>query len=151
MKINFKIITPERTVLTEEVDSLTCPTIDGQITVLPNHIPLISPIQHGELVTKINGTPHYYAVVGGFVEVRPSNEVVVLADSAEHFTEINEAEAEEARARAEESMKNKDTLSSAEYSALASSLQRSLVRLKVARRNPHRGHHGVGSEGVFKE
>lgn len=141
-KLKFTIVTPERTVLSEEIDSLTCPTTTGQITVLPGHVPLISSLQAGELGAKINGKQEYYAVSGGFVEVRPGNEVVILADTAEHATEIDTQRAEEAKKRAEESMKNATRLSEEEYAALAAQLQKSLARIKVSRRG-HRGHHGA--------
>lgn len=148
-KINFTIVTPERTLLSTAVDSLTCPTTTGQITILPGHIPLISSLRPGELLAKANGREEYYAISGGFVEVRPGNNIVVLADTAEHFDEINSARAEEAKKRAEQAMQNAQTMSEEEYAALAASLQKNLVRLKVARRS-HRGHHGQ-SEGMLKE
>lgn len=149
-KIKFQIVTPERVVLHEEVDSLSCPTTTGQITILPGHVPLISSLAHGELVAKINGQPQYIAVSGGFVEVRPGNEVIILADSAEHSHEIDVQRAEEAKRRAEEVMRGAGKLSAEEYAALAASLQKNLVRLKVARK-PHRAKYGVSGAGVLKE
>ncbi len=149
-KLNFQIVTPERTLLSEQIDSLTCPTTSGEITVLPNHIPLISSLQPGELIAKTADKIEYFAVSGGFVEVRPGSNVVVLADTAEHYTEIDRARAEQAKLRAEELMKKSARLSSAEYATLLASLQKNLARIKVARRS-HRGHHGVGSEGMLKD
>ncbi|MBU6447262.1 F0F1 ATP synthase subunit epsilon [Patescibacteria group bacterium] len=149
-KLNFQIVTPERTLLNEQIDSLTCPTTTGEITVLPNHIPLISSLQSGELVAKNGDKTEYFAVSGGFVEVRPGSNVVVLADTAEHYTEIDEARAEEAKMRAQELMRKASQMSSAEYAKLFASLQKNLARIKVARRS-HRGHYGVGSEGILKD
>ena len=148
-KIKFQIVTPEKVVLNEEVDSLTCPTTTGQITILPGHVPLISSLTHGELVAHINGKPQYIAVSGGFVEVRPQSEVVVLADSAEHAEEIDVQRAEEAKRKAQELMKNANTMSQEEYAVMSASLQKNLMRLKVAKR-AHRPSHGLGS-GVLKE
>ena len=151
--LKFKIVTPERVVLDEEVSSLTCPTTTGQITVLPNHIPLVSTLVPGELVAHVNGDTRYYAVSGGFVEVRPGNEVVVLADSAEHSSEIDLEAAEQAKQKAQEDMENARArlATEEEFADLSAQFQRNLVRIKVAKRNLHRGRHGVGSEGVMKE
>jgi F-type H+-transporting ATPase subunit epsilon len=150
-KLNFKLVTPERTVLSEEVDSLSCPTVDGQITVLPHHIPLIAPLAAGELIAHVGIEKRHIAITGGFVEVRPDNQIIILSDAAEHAHEIDEQRAEEARKRAEESMKNKQTLSDEEYAQVAAALQRSMARLKVVKKSAHRGHHGVGSEGVLPD
>src|SRR3989339_292034 len=99
-KIKFKIVTPERTVYEAEIDQVTLPTQDGEITVLAHHIPLISVLQAGELVAKKDGEEIAMAVSGGMVEVR-KNELTILADTAERAEEIDVKRAEEARARAE--------------------------------------------------
>lgn len=140
-KIKLQLVTQEKTVFSEEVDSLTCPTQMGEITVLPGHIPLIAALQPGEFVASINGSKQYIAVEGGFVEVRPGNEVVILADMAEHAADIDVAAAEEAKSKAEQSMKEAKDLSGEEYARLAASLQRSLIRIKVGKRHTHRSHH----------
>lgn len=71
MKIHFKIATPERVVYESEVDSVTCPTQMGEITVLPNHIPLVANLKAGELKIVENGQQKFIALSGGFIEVRP--------------------------------------------------------------------------------
>lgn len=149
-KLKFQIVTPERTVLREEVDSLTCPTEMGQITILPNHIPLIASLQTGELIAKINGKDQHLAVSGGFVEIRPGNEIVVLADTAEHSDEIDLTRAEEAIKRAQEDMKNAKQRNSPEYANFSSVFQKNLVRTRVARRSRKHGAGGITSEAIFK-
>ncbi len=149
MKLKFQIVTPERTVLSKEVDALTCPTTMGQITVLPNHIPLIASLVPGELIAKNDNQSEHIAVSGGFVEVRPGNEIVVLADTAERSEEISLERAEQAKVRAEQAMQQASTLSREEYAATQAALQRSLVRLRVAKKS-HRGHHGA-SEGILNQ
>lgn len=146
----FEITTPERTVYKEEVDQVTVPTATGEITILPNHVPLVSQIAAGELVVKRGDAVTHMAVSGGFLEVRKGNEVIVLADSAEKAEEIDIKRAEEARERARQLMngKRRDAESFAEATAV---LEKSMARLKVAKRARHRGHHGVGSEGVLQE
>lgn len=149
MKLKFQIVTPERTVFSKEVDALTCPTTMGQITVLPNHIPLIASLIPGELIAKNDNQSEHIAVSGGFVEVRPGNEIVVLADTAERSEEISLERAEQAKVRAEAAMQQASTLSREEYAATQAALQRSLVRLRVAKKS-HRGHHG-SSEGILNQ
>jgi len=133
-KIKFKIVTPERVVFEEEVDRVTLPTQEGEITVLPNHIPLISVLQAGELVAKKNGKEIAMAVSGGMVEVQ-KNELIVLADTAERAEEIDLARAEEARRRAEKLKEEKVRMDETEYAAVAAALEKNLVRIKVAKKH----------------
>jgi len=103
--IKFEIVTPERVVLKETIRQITLPTKQGEITVLPNHIPLIATLLPGVIhLRKSDDTPEVLSVSGGFVEVL-MNKVVVLADTAEMAEEIDIERAEEARKRAEQSMK----------------------------------------------
>ncbi|MBI3232401.1 MAG: ATP synthase F1 subunit epsilon [Candidatus Doudnabacteria bacterium] len=147
--INFQLVTPERTVLSQELTSLSCPTTLGQITILPNHIPLVATLTPGELHAKTEKEDFFLHVSGGFVEVKQGSEVVVLADAAEHFHEIDLKRAEEARTRAEAAMK-KIQLSEEEYAKVAASLERSLARTKIQRRHAHKKTPITG-EGVFNE
>jgi len=134
-KIKFKIVTPERVVFEEEVDQVTLPTQEGEITVLPNHIPLISVLQAGELVAKKNGKEIAMAVSGGLVEIQKKNELTVLADTAERAEEIDLARAEEARRRAEKLKEEKVRMDETEYAAVAAALEKNLVRIKVAKKH----------------
>jgi len=149
-RLHFEITTPERTVYKEDIDQVTVPTASGEITILPNHTPLVSQLASGELVVKHGDDITHMSVSGGFIEVRKNNEVVVLADSAEKAEEIDIHRAEEARERARQLMngKRKDEQS---FADAAAQLEKSMARLKVAKRARHRGHHGVGSEGVLQE
>jgi F-type H+-transporting ATPase subunit epsilon len=133
-KIKFKIATPERIVFEEEVNQVTLPTQEGEITVLPNHIPLISVLQAGELVAKKDGEEIAMAVSGGMVEVQ-KNELTVLADTAERAEEIDLARAEEARRRAEKLKEEKVRADEAEYAAVAATLEKNLARIKVAKKH----------------
>src|SRR5690348_8828928 len=99
--IRLKIVTPERVVLETEVDSVTLTTQSGVITVLPNHIPLVSNLAPGEVHYKKAGQEELLAISGGFVEVKSGNEVLLLADSAEFGHEIDLTRAEAARAKAQ--------------------------------------------------
>jgi F-type H+-transporting ATPase subunit epsilon len=148
--LKFQLVTPKGPVLSETVESLSCPTTQGQITILPGHIPLVATLAAGELVAKTKGVEHILHVAGGFVEVRKHNEVILLADEAEHFYEIDQVQVEEAKQRAEEIMKEKN-LSAEEYAAASASLERSLSRLRVARKHAHRRRAPITSEGVLGE
>lgn len=132
-KINFKIVTPERIVYEANIDQVSLPTAMGEITVLPNHLPLVSMLAAGELLVKIGKEEIPLAVAGGFVEIG-QNKIVVLADSADRVEEIDEKRAEEARKRAEELLKTKK-MDTEEYATLAAHIERELAKLKVARKH----------------
>ncbi len=135
--IRFKIATPERIMLETEVDALTLPTQMGEVTILPNHIPLVANLQPGEIRYKQGGKESFFAVSGGVIEVRKNHEVVVLADTAEFGHEIDEKKAEEAREWAKKIMAQEHQASENFVNA-AAVLERNLVRLRVARK--HRTH-----------
>lgn len=150
-KLQLQLVTPERTVLTEEVVSLACPTTDGQITLLPGHAPLVATLKAGELVAKNSaGQEHNIHVDGGFIQVQnQGREIIILADAAEHFYEIDVARAEEAKLEAEQTLKEQ-TLSDEEYAIAAAELQRSLSRINIARKHAHRKS-SITGQGVFHE
>ncbi|MBI5530119.1 MAG: ATP synthase F1 subunit epsilon [Candidatus Doudnabacteria bacterium] len=147
--ISFKLVTPERTVLDQELVSLTCPTTLGQITILPGHASLVATLIPGELHARTGKDDFYIFVSGGFVQVNPNSEVIVLADSAEHHHEIDLKRAEEARARAQKAL-TEQKLSDEEYAKVAAALERSTGRLNIKRKHSHRKNPLAG-EAVFKE
>lgn len=130
-QLQLKIITPERIVLDEAVDSVTLPTTEGEITILPDHIPLISTLASGDIVARVNGEDVPMAVSGGFVEVS-NNDVKILADFAEHVSDLSEDAVAKARARAEELKRMKDDASVVDFEHYEAELERSLTRVKVA-------------------
>lgn len=134
-KIKFKIVTPERVVYENEIDQITLTTKLGEITILPNHIPLVSSLKAGEILVKKEGQEIPMVISGGFAEFT-DNSLVILADTAERVEEIDEAKAEEARKFAEEMLKRKGKASeeAIDYASLAAKLEKELARLKVARK-----------------
>lgn len=133
--IDFHIVTPERTVYSQEVLEVTVPTGSGEITILPNHIPLVSTVVLGELRAKLSdGTVHPFAVSSGIVEVQPSSKVVILADRSELAAEIDLERAEEAYKRAEEAMKTIQNTADVDYARFEALMNKELNRVKVARR-----------------
>jgi F-type H+-transporting ATPase subunit epsilon len=139
-KLKLKIVSPEKSLFEGETDSISLPTPLGQITVLPNHIPLVSSLAPGELIIIEHGNTRHLAVSGGVIEVRKSNEIVILADAAETAEEIDVARAEEARERARKIMSEK-ILSDEEYAATAAALEKALARIRVSRRHRNRSTH----------
>ena len=104
MPLTLEIVTPERVVLSEEVDHVVLPTeAGGEIDVLPGHIPLMTMIEPGELRYYKGGQPESIAIARGFIQVI-SDTVSVLTEAAIEVDEIEVASLEEARARAAEAL-----------------------------------------------
>jgi len=130
--VKLDIVTAERVIFSEDVDTVVAPGIEGQLGVLPHHTPLMTMLQSGELLIKQTGSEFCMAISGGFLEVRPDR-IIVLADSAERAEEIDIARAEEAKRRAEERLtEHKGAELNAARAELA--LRRALIRLKAAER-----------------
>jgi F-type H+-transporting ATPase subunit epsilon len=102
--LKIKVVTPDKVLIDEIIDSVSIPTTSGMITVLSKHVPLVSTIKSGEMVVRKAGTGMGYAVFKGLVNVRPHmkglTEVVVLLERSEPIEELDHARAEEALARA---------------------------------------------------
>lgn len=132
--LKFKIATPERVVYENKIFQISVPTTSGEITILPNHVPLVSILQAGELKIKDKDGEHVVAVSGGFLEIKPDNEVVILADNAERADEIDIDRAEQARQRAVEQMEKVKAEEDVDYAKLQSVLEREVNRLKVGKK-----------------
>lgn len=130
--INLQIVTVERKVYEDKVDSVVLPTLDGEIGILANHIPLVVVLSEGELRIRKGEKVDYLACSGGFARIHPDN-ILVLADAAEHAEEIDIERAEKARKKALETMKMAK-VERPEYAVAAAALRRSIIRLKVARK-----------------
>ena len=132
----LEIVTAEKMIFSDEVNAVLAWGAEGQLGILPHHAPLVTVLQPGDLMIRKDKEEEYLAISGGFVEVRP-DKVIILADACERVDEIDIARAEEAKKRAQETMKAgplTDQAASAE-----AALRRSLARLKVAekkRRKP---------------
>jgi F-type H+-transporting ATPase subunit epsilon len=135
----LEIVTAERMVFSDDVTALIAWGVEGQLGILPHHAPLMTMLQPGDLVIKKEKEEEVLAISGGFLEVRP-DKVIVLADACERVDEIDIARAEEAKRRAQETMKAGPL--TAEAAVAEAALRRSLARLKVAerrRRKPRPG------------
>jgi F-type H+-transporting ATPase subunit epsilon len=136
--MQLRLVTPERTIVNEEVEEILARGIEGDFGVLPEHMPLVTPLSIGEMKYKKDGQWEDIAIGGGFIQVLPDG-VTVVADVAERSEDIDRERAEEARRRAEELLKEART-SEEEVEAQAR-LQRAILRLRVSqqRRRPGRG------------
>jgi len=129
--LRLEIVTPDATVYSEDVDMVTLPGVEGQIGILPQHVPLMTQMVPGEMIVRKNGQDRFLAVGEGLVEIT-GDHVAILTDLAVAAENIDEAKAEEARQRAAARLREK--LSSEEVASVNAVLARSLAQLYVKRR-----------------
>jgi F-type H+-transporting ATPase subunit epsilon len=128
--LKLTIVTPAAVVYSMDVQMVTLPAVDGQIGVLPHHVPLLTRVVPGEIIVRANGQDEYVAVGGGLVEVT-GDSVSIVTDMAVAAKDIDEARAEEARQRA--AARLRDKISDEEVATVNASLARSLAQLRVKR------------------
>jgi len=133
--IELVIVTPERQLLRQTVVEVTLPGGDGCLGILPGHAPLMTELGIGELTyrSKTASEPGHLAIISGFAEVL-GDRVTVLAETAERPEEIDVARAEEAKKRAEQRLAAASSDPDVDWSRAAIALQRSLIRIQVARK-----------------
>jgi F-type H+-transporting ATPase subunit epsilon len=133
--IELIIVTSERQLLRESVVEVTLPGAEGQLGVLPGHAPLITELGIGELSYETKGSSESVAVavISGFAEIL-GDRVTVLAETAERPEEIDISRAEEAKKRAEERLAAAASDANIDWGRAAVALQRSLIRIQVARK-----------------
>ena len=139
MSLTLKIVTPERTVYEETVDSVTAMTEMGEVTILTNHIPLVANLKAGELRVRKNNEEIFLVASTGFLEVRSGSEVTILADTAERAEELELEKIEEAKERAQKLLTEKRNVDDVAFADGAAILERELARYHVAiKRKKHR-------------
>lgn len=133
--MKVKIVTPQGILLdTEAVVSITLPTEDGIITILEDHIPIISVLAAGELLVRLEKGEENFVVSGGVIEVMPGNIINIMADTAERAADINLEEAEAAYKRAQEYMEQKISEQNVDFVALQGMIEKELARVTVAKK-----------------
>jgi F-type H+-transporting ATPase subunit epsilon len=137
MPIQLEIVTPEKLAYSDTVDAVVLPGADGEMGVLPHHAPLLATLGIGELRIRKGGEEDHFAIVGGFVQVRP-DKVVVMAETADMASEIDLATAQEARRQAEQALEG-GFVEGADLAAARAALQTALLRIRVAERRQHEG------------
>ncbi len=134
--LRLEIVTPEARTYSEDVDMVVIPGIEGEMGVLPQHVPLMTQLTPGALKVTRKGQQDLYLAVGeGFVEITQER-VSVLTDMAIEESAIDESAAEKAVERAQAAIKNKD-LGAEENAAVLASLNKSMAQLHVKRRTHH--------------
>jgi F-type H+-transporting ATPase subunit epsilon len=146
MPLKVDIVTAERVVYSDEgVDEVVAPGIEGELTVLPQHAPLLTMIKAGVMRIVKGSDDIDMAITGGFLEVR-DDRVTILADAAERAEDIDTVRAEEARRSAERRLDERE--SKVELVEAAAELQRALIRLKAVERRRRRSGVRPGPPGV---
>jgi F-type H+-transporting ATPase subunit epsilon len=126
--LRLEIVTPLEIAVSEDVEMVTLPAIEGQIGVYPGHVRVITRIHPGEVIVQANGQERFLAVGEGLVEIA-AGAVSIVTDMAIHAEKIDQAKAEDARARAEARLREK--ISDEEVATVNASLVRSLAQLQV--------------------
>src|SRR5205809_5804779 len=137
MPILLEIVTPERLAYSDTVDSVQLPGSQGELGVLPHHAPLVSTLGIGELRIRKGGSEESFAIVGGFLQVRPDR-VVVMAETADMASEIDLEKAQDARREAERALET-GYHEGADLSSARAALQQALTRIRIAERRHREG------------
>jgi F-type H+-transporting ATPase subunit epsilon len=136
--LHLQIVTPDKKLVDEQTDQVQIPGKSGYLGILPGHAPLLTELMIGEISYSKGGTMVYLAVSWGFAEVLP-DKVTILADTAERAEDIDVKRAQEAKARAEEQLRNPSQ--EMDYDAVNNALRRAEVRLEVAAKAGARAGH----------
>lgn len=138
MPLLLEIVTPERLAYSNTVDSVQLPGSEGELGVLPHHAPLVATLGIGELRIRKGGEEEAFAIVGGFLQVRP-DKVVVMAETADLASEIDLERAMEAKREAERALEGAAHIDAVDLSAARANLQQALLRIRVAERRHREG------------
>jgi F-type H+-transporting ATPase subunit epsilon len=133
MPLTLEIVTPEAKVYSDTIDSVVIPTVEGEIGILPGHIPLLTQVEHGELRVSKGTAIQWLAVGGGFAQI-DGDKVRVLAEHAITEEKIDEHAVEAAMKRAEQELKESKHMDPQQYEHLQSLVRYSGVQLAVKRR-----------------
>ena len=134
--LQVKIVTPERVIVSDKYISASIPSITGELTVLAEHIPIVTPIKSGEIILREDsGYNNSFSVSSGILEVRPDSSIVILANRAEHAKDIDVERAKAAKKRIETLMQEKKNQEDVDYARLQSILEKETARIKVAEKH----------------
>lgn len=133
MSLTLEIVTPEARVYSDTIDAVVIPTVEGEVGILPGHIPLLTQVENGELRVTKNGQTQLLAVAGGFAQVE-GDKVSVLAEHAIDEEKIDERAVEAALQSAQAKLKEAEHLDPQEFEHLQSLIRFAGVQLAVKRR-----------------
>jgi F-type H+-transporting ATPase subunit epsilon len=131
--LKLEIVTPESKIYSEDVEMVTLPGSEGEAGIYPNHVPLMTQVQAGEIIVKREGNEEIVAVGEGFAEVT-GDHVAILTDNAANSNDIDEAAAEEARTKAEQRLAEGGDISEDEARALNQAILYSEAQIKAKSR-----------------
>jgi F-type H+-transporting ATPase subunit epsilon len=126
----LEVVTPQRLIISEEVEELVAPGTEGYFGVWPGHTPFMTTLKIGELSYKRRGDERFLAVSWGYAEIRPEK-AIILVETAERAEEIDRARAEESRVRAEERLRRWGD-ATIDFARAQAALERALTRVSVA-------------------
>ena len=131
--LKLEIVTPESKIYSEDVEMVTLPGSEGEAGIYPNHVPLMTQVQAGEIVVSRDGNEEIVAIGEGFAEVTGEH-VAILTDNAANSGDIDEAAAEQAKAKAEQRLQEGGDISEDEARALNQAILYSEAQIKAKRR-----------------
>ncbi len=137
MPLHLEIVTPERMAYSDDVDMVLVPGIEGEMGILPHHTPLVSLLGLGELKIRKGGQEESFAIVGGFLQVRP-DKVVVMAETASLASEIDLERAQEARREAQRALES-GFHEGVDLASARAAMQQALLHIRVAERHRREG------------
>ena len=133
-QLRVQVISQEKPLLDDTADLVLLPGAEGELGILPQHQPLITKLQAGIVTIRKANKDIQISVSGGFATVEADNSVTILADTATKAEEISLKQAEEAKIRAEEKMKQRTNISEREFRIAELELKKAIVDLQVARK-----------------
>ena len=136
--MKLKIVTPERVLFEDQCDGLTAMTESGEVTILRNHVPMVATLRPGEMTVHKNGESYTLVASTGFLDMRPGNELVILADTAERVEELDMTKIEEAKVRAQKALEEHKHADDVSFTAAAAVLERELARYRVVTKHRSR-------------
>ena len=136
--LSVSILTPTGTLAKiDQAEVVVANTTTGQIAILPNHIPLFTRLQHGELKIKAQGKEQFFTLFQGFLNVTANNNIIVMADNALRSEELNVDAIHKAKEDAEKALQEKEKLSATEILKAETTIRRTIMELRIAERKHH--------------
>lgn len=133
--ITFQIITPDGVTYEDEIPKVTIPTLAGEITVLPEHMSMVSVLRAGTVIIyKEDGSKIELAVSSGVLEIREHSRVFILTDTAERAEDIDIERAEAARARAEELLQEQENIADVDFARIQAAIEKETARISVGKK-----------------
>lgn len=134
MILHIHIITPEKILIDQEASEVVVPTITGELTILPQHVPLVTQVAPGIVTIKHAGKEDHLAIDGGFIEITAES-VTILADFALLAREASASKAEEAKRTAEKAIQTRK--SEEELETLQDEVRRAVLQLRLSQKIKH--------------